>query len=476
MATITERPRADGRTSFFIQASDGLAIDGKRKRPSLTWTPEPGWSDKRIQKELQIQVVRFEDAVNAGTSQDGNMKFQAFAEKWIAEYANKKLKKKTVMEYKKRLPLVYQAIGHKRLKDIKTGHLNSFYVSLEEPAARSDGRCKIKIDILPIMKEQRMTRVALAERAGLSIGVIKSTLKKNCISKKSATAISKALDKRLLDLFTMEEPDKTLSAGTIHTYHRLVSSVFSKAVKWGYIAFNPATNAELPCKDKKEAAFLDDKDVRRLLTLLRNEPIKWRIMVILDVLSGLRRGELLGLRWCDVDFNNEVITVVQTSAYVQGLGVIDDTVKTEKSERTMKLSRLAFSLLLDYKDWQDGQRDKCGDLWKENGGRVFTGDFGGLIHPDSLTKWFKKFIRKHDFPDDIHLHSLRHTAASLMIADGINIVTVSRRLGHAQVSTTSDIYAHMIRAADEKAAAVADKYAEELSAPLAEIIHINRAQ
>jgi len=74
----------------------------------------------------------------------------------------------------------------------------------------------------------------------------------------------------------------------------------------------------------------------------------------------------------------------------------------------MKLSRLAFSLLLEYKEWQDSQREKLGDQWKETDGRIFTGDDGGKIHPDSLTRWFKTFIKKHGFSDDIHFHSLRH--------------------------------------------------------------------
>jgi len=476
MATITERPRIDGRISYCIQVSDGLSTGGKRKRLSKTWTPEPGWTEKRIQKELQKQVVLFEESVNAGTSQDASIKFQAFAEKWLVDYARKKLKIKTVAEYEKRLPIIYQAFGHKKMKDIKTGHLNSFYANLEEPGIRADIKYMIKIDLRPVLKERKLTQDEFAKLAGVSIGVIKTVMNKNCINKKSAVAISMALDKQLNNLFTPENPDRVLSASTIHTYHRLISSIFSKAVKWGYRPFNPATNAELPVMDKKEAPYLDDADVRRLLILLHNEPIKWRMMVTIDVLSGLRRGELCGLRWCDVDFDNKLISIVQASSYISGHGIIEDTPKSEKSVRTMKLSRLAFSLLLEYKDWQDTQREHLGDQWQENGGRVFTGDTGGKIHPDSLTGWFKSFIRKHGFDDDLHLHSLRHTAASLMIADGINIVTVSKRLGHAQVSTTSNIYAHMIKAADEKAAEVADKYADELGSPATEVIKIEEWQ
>jgi len=441
----------------------------------MTWTPEPGWSDKKIQSELQKQIVHFEDSVDAGTTQDGNMKFQAFAEKWLKDYARKNLKAKTVNEYEKRLPLIYQSLGHKKLKDIKTGHLNSFYANLEEPGARSDNKYSIKIDLLPLLKERNTTQKAFAEMAGVSINVIQAVAHKNHINKKSGEAISKALNKRLADMFTLEQPDRVLSAGTIHTYHRLVSSIFSKAVKWGYIPYNPALNAELPKMNRSEAAYMDEGDVKRFLTLLREEPIKWRTVVTLDLFSGLRRGELCGLLWSDIDFDTEMINVVRAGAYIKGCGVFDDTPKNE-STRPIKLSRIIFALLREYKDWQDAQREVCGDYWKDNDHRVFTGADGRRMHPDSITKWVKAFIRKHGFPEDLHLHSLRHTAASLMINDGINIVAVSKRLGHKQVSTTTDIYAHMIKSADEKAAEVADKYADELGAQPAEIIQLKRAQ
>jgi len=174
-------------------------------------------------------------------------------------------------------------------------------------------------------------------------------------------------------------------------------------------------------------------------------------MITLDLLSGLRRGELLGLRWSDIDFDNETITVTQTLNYAAMHGVYIDTPKTRTSERPIKLARSAFVLLQQYKQWQDEQRKKCGDYWKQTDDRIFTADDGGIMHPDTLSKWFKKFIKQNNFPD-VHLHSLRHTYASLMIADGIPLVVVSNNLGHAQVSTTADIYSHVIKSAAAKAA------------------------
>ena len=94
--------------------------------------------------------------------------------------------------------------------------------------------------------------------------------------------------------------------------------------------------------------------------------------------------------------------------------------------------------------------------------RVFTTDEGAPIHPDTLSKWFRGFTKKNGFPG-VHVHSLRHTYASLMIADGTPLVVVSRRLGHAQVSTTSNIYAHVIASADEKAAQVSERFADVIT-------------
>ena len=474
MATVIERPRKDGRIAYTIRASNGYGTDGKRKRPTKTWVPDAAWSEKRIKKELERQIVLFEEEVAAGMSQDGSIKFQAFTERFFVEYADLQLKPRTVWSYKVRMKRVYQAIGHIRLRDLKTGHLNALYANLQEPGIRADKKYTTRINLLSAIQNSGQTREAFAALAGVSRGALRAATEGQRVSPETSAAISAALGFKMSEIFRQEQSDKPLSSSSIQSYHLTISSILAKAVKWGYISFNPAVNAELPKMRRKEAAFLDDEDIRRLLILLRAEPIKYQMMITLDLFSGLRRGELLGLRWCDVDFDSETITIVQAASYVKGRGVFDDTPKNETSARPIKLSRMVFAMLRDYKSWQDEQRVNCGDQWKDDGGRVFTSDDGGRIHPDSLTKWFEAFIRRHDFPD-VHLHSLRHTAASIMIADGIHIVTVSKRLGHAQVSTTSDIYAHMIKAADEKAAQVADKYADVLDTPQCDVVYLKKA-
>jgi len=475
MPTVTKRKNKDGSTSFYLRASSGYTLNGIQKRMSQTWTAPSHWKDERIQKELDRQKVLFDEAVKSGASRDGNIKFQVFAEKWLDEYAHKQLKIKTYTEHEKRLPLIYEVIGHIKLKDLRKSHLNSFYANLSETGIRADMKYKSKIDLKALLKKLKMTQVALCQKSGLSEQAIRSAIKNERINKKSALAICEALNLKLSETFCIIQPDKTLSPNTVRTYHRIISSILSKAVKWEYIAYNPAIGAELPKSNSKKPSYLDDEDVRRMIKLLHSEPPKYRVMIILDVLSGLRRGELVALRWSDIDFDSETVTIERAAVYISGLGIIDDTPKNETSSRTIKLSRIIFPMLQEYREEQSTQRIACGDHWKSTDDFVFTSEDGGRIHPDALSKWFKGFIKRHGFNENIHLHSLRHTAASIMIADGINIVAVSKRLGHKQVSTTSNIYAHLIKAADEKAAQVADKYAEELGIAPAEIIELKRA-
>lgn len=250
-----------------------------------------------------------------------------------------------------------------------------------------------------------------------------------------------------------------LAPGTIHTYHRVLSAVLFRAVKWGYISANPAARADLPSIANRKAAYLDEPDARRLLELLHHEPIRWRAMITFDLLSGLRRGELLGLRWCDVDMESQTITINQTANYLPDRGVYVDTPKSTTSNRPLRLSKSAFLLLTEYKAWQDVQRIGCGDAWRDEDGRVFTTEDGAPVFPDSISQWFSKFVKRTGLPK-VTVHSLRHTYASLMIADGVPLVVVSSQLGHAQPSTTANIYAHVIASAEARAAQTFDKFSD----------------
>ena len=256
-----------------------------------------------------------------------------------------------------------------------------------------------------------------------------------------------------LNDFYAQLTDLGLSPATVRKYHAILSSMCSTAVKWGMIAHNPCERADPPKLKRQEPVFLNELQAGRLLQLLKDEEIQFRTAITLLMFSGLRRGEVCGLEWEDFYFDHRMVDVCRTSQYTQEKGIYTDDTKNFTSRRTVKLPAFVFDLLAEYRVWQNKERERLGDQWQESG-RLFTQWNGLPIHPDTLTKQFSKFVAKHsdELPKGLHIHSLRHTNATLLIAQGVNIRTVSSRLGHGQTSTTMNIYAHAIQSADEKAA------------------------
>lgn len=157
----------------------------------------------------------------------------------------------------------------------------------------------------------------------------------------------------------------------------------------------------------------------------------------------------MGLRWDAIDWKANQIKIDRALLYSPKKGIYEDTTKTRET-RFIKLPEETMRLLKDYKQWYVEQRFLNGDQW-HNTGYVFIKDNGEPMHPDSITQWLGDFTRKYGLPR-VYPHKFRHTMASLLYFNGLDSVTISKRLGHAKVSTTTDIYSHIIKQADERAA------------------------
>ena len=239
-----------------------------------------------------------------------------------------------------------------------------------------------------------------------------------------------------------------LSPKSILEHHRLISTVLDQAEKESLIPFSIAHKATLPKQSKKNVNYFQPDQVEAIRDALEDEPIKWRTLVHMLLITGARRGEILGLKWDKVDFEGCKIHICNSVLYSVDRGVYEDSPKTATSNRYVTLPQETMKLLRQYRAWQNEVRQQLGEYYQDQG-FVFAQDNGNPIHPDSVTTWLDRFSKRHGLPH-INPHAFRHTMASMLYFNGVDSVSISKRLGHAQVSTTANIYAHVIEEADQR--------------------------
>ena len=277
------------------------------------------------------------------------------------------------------------------------------------------------------------------------------------VSIRVAEKICTALDMPLKRVFEVQEGTSGLADKTILHHHRLISAILSKAKLERIIQFNVALeHTKAPKVKKKEARYLTDEQARELVTLLlSDDDIRVTTSIMLALYSGVRRGELCGLSWQDIDERRGVIHVLRASQYQSGNGIVETTTKNESSLRPIKLPAIMFQILAEYRKWWNEQKLINGDRWQGHENRLFIQSDGKPINPDTINYWLNKFIDKHDL-EHFSPHSLRHTFSTLQIAAGVDIRTLQARTGHAQASTLTNIYSHELKTASEAASDVLD--------------------
>lgn len=243
-----------------------------------------------------------------------------------------------------------------------------------------------------------------------------------------------------------------LSAKTVIEHHRLISAVLEQAVKECLVPFNVASRAILPKVEKKNVNYFQPDEIYAIREAIETEPLKWKTLIHLLLITGARRGELLGLKWDKIDFENKTLYICNNILYSPDVGVYEDTPKTETSKRHIALPTETIALLKQYKKEQYAEQLRMG-IKNCRSGFVFCQYDGKPMHPDSVTDYLKKFSKRNNLPH-INPHAFRHTMASILYYNGVDSVSISKRLGHAQVSTTANIYAHVMEEADKRNAEV----------------------
>jgi len=236
-----------------------------------------------------------------------------------------------------------------------------------------------------------------------------------------------------------------VKATTVHKYHNVFSRTLQYAVEKDLIDRSPMEKIKRPKAERFVGKFLRETEVKALFEAVKGH--KLELGVIIGAYYGLRRSEIVGLRWESIDFERNAITIEHsvTVANVDGHKQIveSDTVKTKSSYRTLPLVPAFREKLLALKSEQDRNRKLCGKAYnKAEGQYLYVDPLGNRIRPDYLTAEFPIFLEKNGF-NRMRFHDLRHSCASLLLANGVSLKEIQEWLGHAHYAITANIYGHL---------------------------------
>ncbi|MGI1659590.1 MAG: tyrosine-type recombinase/integrase [Desulfitobacterium sp.] len=337
-------------------------------------------------------LAKFITEVDAGDfTQPSKVTFKEFVEKWQKNYAEVELAPKTVYRYSQLLQArILPYMGDKRLDKIKPLDLLEFYNSLR----------------------------------------IKHTFTKVSSDGKQAPGTSEGLSEQ-----------------TIRHHHRLIAAIYEKAIKWGvYKGKNPAHHVDAPRPERRKSKCYDIEQVKAMLKALEKEELRYQVAIMVALTTGARLGEIMGLTWDCIDFDNKTIEIRQSSQYIPGKGVFTKSPKNESSKRKISVNDALLTQIKDYKKEQQDKGFLCGD-----NNALFVSWDGKPVNTYMLARWFPEFLTRNGLPR-LNFHGLRHTSATFLISQGMDIETVAGRLGHSTSATTQNIYSHFLESKDKQAA------------------------
>ena len=299
---------------------------------------------------------------------------------------------------------------------------------------------KFMLDWLEMMKNSvEVTTYASYAQA------IKSKINPYFDARFPTLTLSQITPKHIQDYYTWEMTENDVSANTVIHRHANIRKALQYAFKTGLIDINPADRIERPKKVKYVGSTYNDQELEQLFAVTKGDLIE--LPVMLAAFYGLRRSEVLGLKWDAIDFEKKTITIKHTvtQTTLDGKSVIieKDRTKTKSSYRTLPLVKPFEDALLRKKAEQAENRRLCGKCYdKSHLDYINVNEMGKLISPGFLTQHFPLVLERNGMKK-IRFHDLRHSCASLLYSNGVALKDIQEWLGHSDISTTSNVYTHL---------------------------------
>lgn len=385
-------PKPNG--TYLIRISCGLDSSGKQIAKSKTFRPsKPNLSFQKLNKEIENFIAAFEEEAKSDnpTVRFDKITFKDFCPKYL-ELKKTVLSPNSYAFYETIINTeLIPKFGKMKLREIKTYHIQEF------------------IQYLTTEKKHRN-----GEAGGIS-------------------------------------------PSTVRRYATVLRSILSLAYQLEYTDNDAGASKRIifPKIETCEVEVYTEEEVRVIFSALDAEPINIRALVELAIFTGMRRGEIVGLKWADIDFENQCLSIKRSIYKPKDGKALEKEPKSKSSIRTISLPEHLIKTLLEYKLHQDRHISFMGEAWNKLD-YVFTEEDGLVMNPQTPTRQFSNFLKRHNIRH-LKFHGLRHTSATMLLANGCDIKTVSSRLGHADLETTG-IYLHALESTDRKAAKTFDAF------------------
>ena len=459
MASIKRNDLKSG-VSYRIITKVKSPRTNKLETRSKTWKVPTGLTEQEIQEKLKQIADEFERQEKQKETRfqmnNRSVKFKDFIDEWVEHVSINKSKNyyvKALQETK----LIKDYFGDIKLSEINPVMVQGYMDHISKHKVISHSSKMVK-SLKELLLSRIMKVATLVELSGVHKCTYESAISGNPIRYENAIAMCNALGVPYSEYFEDIKTEKNYAKETIKKHRNCLSAILSSAKKQGLIEDNYASPEYLePIRGyKEEMIILNEEEAKLLMKELDKEPDpRKKISLIIVLLMGIRRGELAGLEWKDIDFENKTMTIQRTSYRDKGGTTYTKEPKTERSKRCITMPNKLIGYLLEYRDWWNNRKSILKLAWK-NSDRLLLSDDGRIVCPTMYVKWLKRISNNLDIPK-VTLHSLRHTNITLQMIAGVDTKTVSTRAGHARASTTHDIYAHFLKSSDKNASETLNK-------------------
>lgn len=447
---------------FFYSGKDPLT--GKPKQYTKTWKVPKSLSHREIElerKKAELEFIRESEKKSIGIYvKENNITFAEFAEQWLNRILTRNEESYAYyVRAEQSIKLINEHFGQCLLKQINPNMVQKFYDYLCERTYTRE-IVTVKKSLFDICEQQNPNKTKLAEECGIDRLTLRLASKVgNQISMTTAKAIAKHFNVPITKLVEVEKKEVKYSKATNAGIRTILVVILGEAKRQQLIEHNYASkDFTRPMTGiSKQKEIFDEQETKEFVRAVLNEPhTKKRTVLALLIFLGLRKAEICGLSWSDIDFDKKTLSVTHNCLYFKEFGIITKGTKTQTSKRTIYLPEQLLDILKEYKVWYDKQAEYHGDLWADSN-YLFLQDNGKIMNPCTVNQWLRKFNIQHGFKN-ISPHALRHTCITMQINAGVPLKVVSARAGHSSERITLDIYTHSLQSQDVQAAETYNNY------------------